>query len=216
MPDARFLDWSDQDIADAYQKGATQRAIAAECGIAPAAVRKILRRMQVEIRSGPAPVNAPSNLPENKIVAEYQAGASTTKLAQVYGTSAETIRRILKRHDVSVRAAHHAIASTANYRQPMSAEQRARTVELYLQGLSAAQVAKEMGFASKRTVLNVVNAAGVTRPGTRGVAEDDLKSPTMQEIAKRYQAGEAIQVLAREYGISRSTLQRRLSALGVR
>jgi transposase-like protein len=98
----------------------------------------------------------------------------------------------------------------------MSDDQRAQAVELYRQGLSAAQVAEQMGFASKRTILNVVNAAGVTRAGTRGTVEADLKSPAMQEIARRYQSGEKIQSLAQEYGIARSTLQRRLSALKLR
>lgn len=216
MPNEHFDDWSDQDIADAYEQGASMKTIAADLGIAPATVGKILRRMNVEIRNRRPPFRPHLELPEDTIVAQYKEGASTTELGRAYKVSSETIRRLLVKSDVTLRAAHQAIATTANYRQPMTDEQRRQAVELYQQGLSADRVAKEMGFASKRTILNVVNAAGVTRPGTRGRADADLGSPAMQEIAKRFQSGEPIQALARQYGISRSTLQRRLKALGLR
>lgn len=219
MAAENFNDWSDQDIAHAYEQGASMKTIATKLGIAPETVGKILRRMNVEIRSSAAARRGtprpPRKLPHDAIMASYQAGSSTRDLAKEYDASPETIRRILIKHNIPLRAAHQAIATTANYRQPMTDEQRAEAVELYKQGLSASQVAKQMGFASKRTILNVVNAAGVTRPGTRGIAEEDLQSPTMQEIAKRFQAGESVLALSKRYGVPRSTLQRRLQALGL-
>ncbi|MFF7631415.1 helix-turn-helix domain-containing protein [Streptomyces cyaneofuscatus] len=146
-------------------------------------------------------------------MAQYLAGASTTELGREYSVSAETIRRILVKHDTPIRPAHQAIATTANFQPPVSNEEAAKAVELYKQGLSAAQVANRMGFASKRTVLNMVNAAGVTRPTGAQRLEADLKGPMMQEIAARRRAGESIQALAEEYGLSRSTLSRRLGIM---
>lgn len=212
LPTERFEDWSDQDIANAYEQGSAIKEIAARLGVAPKTVRTILGRMNVEIRSNrlshPRPI-----LPDSVIVAQYEDGASTTELAKTYEVSSETIRRLLMRHNVRLRPAHQAIATTANYRQPMTEEQRAEVVRLYQQGLSAEQVAKRMGFASRRTVLNVTGAAGVTRTSPKEAVAASLNSEAVQEIARRHEAGETLKALAEEYSVSRSTLNRRLAAL---
>ncbi|WP_329204013.1 helix-turn-helix domain-containing protein [Streptomyces sp. NBC_01435] len=143
-------------------------------------------------------------LPVDEIAARYQAGEPVSRIAKAYGVSHPTIVERLR--------------SDGHYverRSSVTAAQRAATVELYASGLSGKAVAKRLNI-SRTMVRKLVTASGMTKqltPEDRAAA--DLIDGRYRDIAPRYQAGESTHVLARECGVSRSTLQRRMTALGI-
>lgn len=133
------------------------------------------------------------------------------EIAETHGISIAVVLGALKRLNVERR--HPGGAS--GRRWALTDAQRDEALALYQSGKSAEDVAQSLGV-SKGTVLRIAAEAGATRPTNEQAASERLGSDVIREIAKRYQAGEPLKALAREHGMSRTTLQRRMSALGLR
>lgn len=138
------------------------------------------------------------DLPDAEIANRYDAGESVLVIAESYGVSTPVIYRILRERGSALRLPR------------ITLEQRDAVLVLYRTGLSDTAVAGRLGV-SRATVRKVVAEAGVKRPTPEEMAEEDLRSPVMREIARRRQAGESLRSLASAYGISRNTLARRLA-----
>ncbi|MFJ3283374.1 helix-turn-helix domain-containing protein [Streptomyces halstedii] len=142
-------------------------------------------------------------LPVDEIAERYLAGEPVSRIAKSLGVSHPTIVGRLRDGGHYVKR-----------RSSVTAAQGAAAVALYVSGLSGKAVAKQLGV-SRSTIRKVVTAAGVAKhPTPEEKCATDLHDGPYREIAARYEAGESVYSLAREYGISRSTLQRRMAALG--
>lgn len=137
------------------------------------------------------------DLPDAEIAARYDAGESVLPIAEAYGVSTPVIYRILREQGRALRVPR------------ITPEQRDAVVALYQTGISDTAVAERLGV-SRTTVRKVVAEAGVKRPTPEELAREDVRSPVMQEMVRRRQAGETVRSLASEYGISRNTMARRL------
>lgn len=88
------------ELAEAYNAGATVKALARQCHVSPYTIRTRLTDEGVEIRSS----GLPHELPERLIAAEYVHGGLTMKvLGEKYNVNPDTIRKVLKRQGVQIR-----------------------------------------------------------------------------------------------------------------
>ena len=90
-----------------------------------------------------------------------------------------------------------------------------RVVALYRSGLSAPAISVETGV-SKSAILRMLHRAGITdlverQAGRMRVITDQQAA----EIARRYVDGEAAPALASEFGVTTTTLTKRLRQMGV-
>lgn len=149
-------------------------------------------------------------LPVDEIAARYRAGEPVSWIAESLGVSHPTIVDRLRDGGHYMKRRKRLPSATAAQRVATDA------VDLYVSGLSGKAVAKQLGV-SRATVRKIITAAGVVKhPTPEEKCAADLRNGPYLEIAVRYKAGESLYTLAREYGVSRSTLQRRMAALGVR
>jgi hypothetical protein len=89
------------------------------------------------------------------IVKAYEDGTPTTRLTLQFNLGKGTVLRILQAHRVTMR------------NQPLTPEQVAEAVELYLQGWSKAKVGRH--FHREHTVIrDVLKRVGITRRDTHG------------------------------------------------
>ncbi|MGW2739152.1 helix-turn-helix domain-containing protein [Streptomyces sp. NPDC001288] len=141
-------------------------------------------------------------VPDEEIVERYQRGEPVTKIAASYGVSGAVVERRVRERGVFVP------------RRPtgMTDEQKRQIVALYREGLSPNAVASRLGI-SRTTVRKAVNEAGARRTAPQDLVLQELQSDTMREIWVRHQAGASVDSLARQHGIARSTLQRRIARL---
>jgi transposase len=99
---------------------------------------------------------------------------------------------------------------------------RKNAVKLYVSGLSGKQVALQLGV-SGHCIERYLNEAGVTRSiaeaqllrNARGDGRKPIELP-LEDIKRRYEAGEGCPQIAQTYGVSQSVISRRLQDMGVR
>lgn len=145
-------------------------------------------------------------LPVDEIAERYLAGEPVSRIAKSLGVSHPTIVGRLRDGGHYVKRRPYATAA-----QRVAAV----AVDLYVSGLSGKAVAKQLGV-SRATIRKIITTAGVIKhPAPEEKCAADLRDGPYLEIAVRYKAGESLYTLAHEYGVSRSTLQRRMAALGV-
>lgn len=84
----------------------------------------------------------------------------------------------------------------------LDASAREKIVSLYKSGMSAPNVAKEVG-AAKSTVLRHLRAADVEIRGA-------IKALDTKEIKRRHAEGETVRQLSADYDVAPSTILRRL------
>lgn len=140
------------------------------------------------------------DLPEEKVVARYDAGEPVVQIAESYAVSTPVLYRVLRERGRALRLPR------------LTPAQRSAVVALYQTGLSDTAVATQLRF-SRASVRKVVAESGVKRPTPEELAAAVLRSATVQEIARRHQSGEPVRSLAVEYGIARNTLARYLDRL---
>ena len=88
------------------------------------------------------------------VVERYEAGETSTALAEAYGVAKSTILGILRANSVVVR------------RQTMKPEQVCDAVGLYDSGLSLSQVAKRLNVNQETMRVAIIEAGVQIRPAT--------------------------------------------------
>lgn len=107
-------------------------------------------------------------LDEGALVAAYRAGGKVPALAQDYGVTPATVRRILDRAGVQRRDDRAGGSGGANR---LPDETRAAVARLYAEGLSKSKVAAALGIGMT-TVSRIMTEAGITgRKGQSGRAD---------------------------------------------
>lgn len=88
------------------------------------------------------------------MIERYEAGETSTALAEAYGVAKSTILGILRANSVVVR------------RQPLTPEQIGEAARLYESGLSLSQVAKRLGINQETMRVAIVDAGVALRQPT--------------------------------------------------
>jgi len=89
------------------------------------------------------------------VASRYEAGATTTQLANEYGVAKSTIIGILRSAQVVVR------------RQSLTPEQVSEAARLYRKGLSLSQVATQLGVNQETMRVAVIRAGVALREPTK-------------------------------------------------
>jgi DNA invertase Pin-like site-specific DNA recombinase len=188
---------SNEELARRYLLDRAEiQQLAAELGVKPDLISRRLAAAGVVVPLG----SRRMDLPDAEIVERYKRGEPVQQIAKAYGVSwAPIMQRIREGGDLVLR-------------RPVPTEQKKQAVRLYQTGLSPNAVASQLGL-SRTTVRNAVVEAGVKRPSPQTLVLEGLQSDTMREIQERHRSGASVNSLAREYGIPRTTLQRRIERL---
>lgn len=128
-------------------------------GVDAAALRRI-RRDSADVRT-PGEATATrrkwtrlSDAARATVIERYEAGETSTALAEAYGVAKSTILGILRANSVVVR------------RQPLTPEQIGEAARLYESGLSLSQVAKRLGINQETMRVAIVDAGVALRQPT--------------------------------------------------
>lgn len=89
------------------------------------------------------------------VASRYEAGATTTQLAEEYGVAKSTIIGILRSAQVVVR------------RQPLTPEQVSEAARLYREGLSLSQIATRLGVNQETMRVAVIKVGVALREPTK-------------------------------------------------
>lgn len=243
----------DGEIVELYGEGVSTVTLSKRYGLATSAVRSILLRNGVTLRSRseaahssqPSLPQIPdSALPSERITAEYESGASVASLAKTYGVSDVTILGLLRRHGVELRTKQSLPAEEviAQYREGASLADLAQT-----HGVSVTTIRRVMGASGEErrsprparvvspemaaeitrrngdgeSLRSIAASLGISRTAVKGALDRQAAEPSgprrharpdlpTDEIVKRRAAGESAHELAAEYGVTVSTINRRL------
>lgn len=99
-PKPKIIGEQAQAVADAYRRGLSVNAVAAETGIPRTSVQRILDRCGVEIRPETVPVSL-SEAQQDRLVEQHLAGATLVALAKKFDVDRRTAWSIVKRHGAS-------------------------------------------------------------------------------------------------------------------
>lgn len=95
---------------------------------------------------------------------------------------------------------------------PLSQTQRYDIFKLYLGGMKASDVAKEVGCAAQ-TVPGILRKLSVK--GNSAKMHRKLSSEERKEMATLYEMGETYAVLGAKYGVVSGTIRNNLKSMGV-
>ncbi|WP_333758018.1 helix-turn-helix domain-containing protein [Streptomyces sp. ISBFB 2968] len=156
-----------------------------------------------------------ANLPVDEIVTRYRAGDSLVKIADAYGSSATTIRRVLDQQGQERRPAHWKLPEiTARPGRIGLADSlpKEQIISKYRDGMSLADLAAEYSV-SVSTIRNVMDARGEARRSAQPQAGISrvLSADTENAVIRRNQAGESLQSIADSLGISRTAVRNTLA-----
>ncbi len=195
------------EIVTRYRAGESLAQIARTYGSSANTVKRILEQQGVQRRPahhavtsapGRGPRGLAESLPAEEIITQYREGAALLDLAEQYGVSVGTIRRVMDTRGEERRSPE----PETGVARAISAETEAEIIRRSRRGESLRGIANALGISrgavSKAFERNQVQASS-----------HRLDLP-MGEIARRRAAGEPVQALATEYGVSRATLHRRL------
>ena len=101
MPPRRLLVGQEDEVATAYEAGATVAELAATYGCSTTTVCDVLAARGVELRSrGP---RSPLAGREGEVAAAYEAGATVRELVVRFGANQRTVRKVLADAGVEMR-----------------------------------------------------------------------------------------------------------------
>jgi transposase len=139
----------------------------------------------------------------------YLQGATAGQVGERFGLSEMTVLKRLREHGVEIRKAGQGLEGSPKRR--LDAEQSQEVARLYRdERMSSAHLAARFE-CSKSAILAALRRAGV-EPTRRRLVSDE----TLQELGRRYEAGESPDVLAGEVGYGRGGLMAAFTSMGVK
>ena len=182
-----------EEIISEYESGMTTYQLGEKYGVHNGTIRHRLKKIGVKLR--PPRSMERIDLPMEEIISYYQSGMTPTQLAEIYGVSDGTIYRRLKKNGVKIRPC----ADKINL--PME-----EIICEYQSGMTTYQLADKYGVTSS-TIRSRLRENGVKIRPPRNMKRVDLP---MEEIISEYGAGMTLIQLGEKYGVSHSTIHRRL------
>ena len=206
----RALAIEPEEMARLYRQGTSLAGLARIAGVSSSTVARILLEMGVEIRTRPgAPV---PKLPVEVIAERYRAGETAGTLAEDAGVSVSRIRGILVAMGVELRAPLGSVQGHLDH--PWLTPER--IVKLYGEGESVKALAQAVGVSRGVIQTHLLKQGVKLRGRGNGPSpepEDLVRDPG--EIMRRYQAGEAIDAIAKAMEITSWRARMVLLKLGV-
>lgn len=128
-----------------YEQGLSKAEIARQFNLdSDSIIKKILKENNIKSRGQ----KKYSEEEEIKIVKAYQDGCDTVKLTEMFDISIQTVRNIMKRHNVRMRAA-------SEIKRNESLKHDKEMIRMYQEGYSSVEIGKTLGV-SYTTVLSVL------------------------------------------------------------
>lgn len=133
-----------------------------------------------------------------ELLAAYSPGVTLTSLAEQFGVSRGTVRRLLATQDI-----------TAPSRALLNEEQAKDAVRMYQEGLSVARIGRELGTGtcSARTALRNAGIEVKERFGS-------VSKTNSAEIVKARQNGKSVAEIAEQFGVTSQTVRNHLRKAG--
>jgi len=225
-----FFASRNRSIGEAYIAGEPISAIAARHNITEGTVRTIAQGMGAK-RPKAADRRAlhhNSKVERNKRICEaYLSGLTLESVALENGITRERVRQILvssnieERHGgfvtpsrIEARQRQVARRQVAADRKERIATERGIARAYYDQGKQYQEIAALMGRSVGYVQAAIWKTGGPSRNGGAGKPKRYLAESDKHEIARRYAAGENIQIIARDFGICDSTVAQTNVTLG--
>lgn len=147
---------------------------------------------------------------EQEVIELYQREHCTRVVADVFGVSDETIRRILKRNGIPRRKPKREKPKAENPNNKPKGIDREQVKELFQAGLSISAIARQLG-CTDNTVYHHLEKLGLYKVGQRK-AENNALIPQILEL---HHQGMSDYEIAAVVGISSSTVNDRLRKAGI-
>lgn len=147
---------------------------------------------------------------EQEVVELYQREHCTRVVADVFGVSDETIRRILKRNGIPRRKPKREKPKAENQNNKQKGINREQVKELFQAGLSISAIARQLG-CTDNTIYYHLEKLGLYKVGQRK-AENDTLAPQIMEL---HNQGLSTYKIAEQLGIGRYAINERLHKMCV-
>lgn len=183
---------------EAYTAGVSPYELSKKYGFNDETIRMHLKKRGVEMH----PVGGPlqhDHANDAEWQSLYLSGACIREIAEQYGASETTVSVRLRQMGTPMRKGWET-------NQQVTESIADKWVELYEGGMSSVQIAEEYDFTST-TVLEYLHRAGVDT-GPIITNEDAV------EIKRRYEAGDTVQALSLEYGVTDTYIRVKLKEQG--
>ena len=158
------------------------------------------------------PYSRMTDLPADEVITRYRSGCTLKQLAAAYGTSDNTVKRLLQRHGVPLRTASQAARLNAQSSDPELGARDRQIVEAYNAGASTVTIGKRYGLGSS-SVRNILLRNGVTMRTRSAAANLDQPSPHVhdsdlpsEKIILEYTSGTSAATLAEAYDVTSATI----------
>jgi DNA invertase Pin-like site-specific DNA recombinase len=151
-----------------------------------------------------------SQLPADEVVSRYQTGDSLAKLADAYGTSPNTIKRLLEQHHVERRPAHQKFSEVSPHQRRQGVVESlpaSKVISEYRDGASLAALAASYGV-SVNSIRRLMDAHGEERRSSEAHKDKPrvLDQEAEAEIVRRHLLGESIRTIATDVHLSKTTV----------
>ncbi|MFD9443438.1 helix-turn-helix domain-containing protein [Streptomyces sp. NPDC060001] len=198
------------EVIALYRQGSNLRDLADRYGCAPNTIKRILERHGVPRRGSPRRPTV--QLPEEDVVAAYRQGGTIAGIAAQYAVHGSAVRTLLVRSGVELRPVGRRRGSTGkSTKSKKSSLPKREVIASYKRGSTLKVLAERYGV-SPSTICVLLEGEGVER--RKSGDWESVPPPRVQlpvgDILQAYAAGDSPRAISGRYGVSVSTIQRRL------
>ena len=200
------------EIVKKWKQGATQKELAKEYGVARTTIdKRISEYYKREGKQRPKKeLNPKIELPIEKIVEKWKQGATQKELAKEYGVSTQTINNRISEYYEKEGKQKTKPKRKSKLKIELPIDE---IVEKWEQGNTLIELTKEYGV-SYRTIRNRISeyyekeGKQKTKPKRKSKLKIELP---IDEIVEKWEQGNTLIELTKEYGVSYRTIRNRIS-----
>ena len=196
------IDLPINEIVKKWKRGSTKTELAIEYGISYFTINSRISEYYEKI--GKPKRRQKIELPINEIIEKWKQGATQRELAKEYGVSVNTIGRRISEY-------YENIGKSKPKRKTKIELPIDEIVEKWEKGVTQRELAKEYGVSVNtigRRIAEYHKKIGKPRPRPKPKPRMELP---IDEIVEKWKQGSTIKELAKEYGVSQTTINKRIS-----